>query len=81
MARTRNVYPVDMVAHLWAHKAKNPPATAAISILMGTRFTAMASISQLPDTSKPQPRSVFHHPRLQRHYVGAQVDGAWRVNT
>ena len=22
MARTRHVYPVDMVAHLWAHKAQ-----------------------------------------------------------
>ncbi len=51
MARTRHVYPVDMVAHLWAHRRKNPLATAAISISMGTRSTATGRISPLPDTS------------------------------
>ena len=52
--RVRQVYPVDMVAHLWAHKAQDSAAIAAtaISISTATPSTVTAHTSQLLNTSK-----------------------------
>ena len=53
MARTRYVYPSDMVAHLWANKAQDARGNAAAgSTSSGTRSTATAPIFPLHGTWK-----------------------------
>ena len=78
--RTRNVHPADMVAHLWAHKSQDSPATPAItSTSTGTQSIATVPISPSRATSKQARAARFSSPPVAIRQLRPVISVWWKA--